>query len=63
MGRSSRFDFLRFIDIGTTLTPRSARQASRSSCGYCEGDHGQPPGVRYDVNRRYKGTCYGAVPA
>ena len=41
-GHSSQFDLLRFIDISTTPTPRSGRQASRSSCGSCEGGHGQP---------------------
>jgi hypothetical protein len=36
----------------------------RSSCGFCEGNHGEPAGVYYDVNGRCNGhTCYGAVPA
>ena len=62
-GRSSRFDLLRFIDTSTTLTPRSARQASRSSCGFCESGHGQPPGVRYDASGRCKGHLLRCRPA
>jgi hypothetical protein len=35
----------------------------RSSCGFCEGTHGQPRGRCYDSSGRCKGTCYSAVPA
>jgi len=42
---------------------RSARLVSRTSCGFCEGTHGQEPGRCYDASGRCKGTCYSAVPA
>jgi hypothetical protein len=37
----------------------------RSSCGFCEGNHGEPAGVCYDLNGQCNGhhTCYGAIPA
>jgi hypothetical protein len=47
----------------TTLPDTRPAKASRSSWGFCEGGHGQPPSVCYDANGRCKGTCYGAVPA
>src|SRR4029077_20400989 len=47
-----------------TTTPRDDRpvKADRSSCGFCEGGHGQAPGKCYDDHGRGNGTCYGAVP-
>ena len=47
----------------TTLHDDRPAKASRSSCSFCEGGHGQPPGVCYRANGRCKGTYYGAVPA
>jgi hypothetical protein len=47
----------------TTLRDHRPVKASRWSCGFCEGGHGQAPGKCYDDHGRGKGTCYGAVPA
>jgi hypothetical protein len=47
----------------TTLRDDRPVKADRSSCGFCEGGHGQLPGVCHDINGRCKGTSYGAVPA
>jgi hypothetical protein len=35
----------------TTNTPRSARTVTRTSCGFCEGTHGQLSGVCRDTDR------------
>ena len=47
----------------TTLPRDPPGRLARTSCGFCEGAHGQPQGRWYDVSKRCKGTCYRAVPA
>jgi len=47
--------------MSQATVPRSARQAARMSCGFCEGTRGQEPGRCYDASGRWKGTCYGAA--
>jgi hypothetical protein len=49
--------------VSATETLPSARQKPCTSCGFCEGSHGQLMGRWYDVSKRCKGTCFGAVPA
>jgi hypothetical protein len=34
-----------------------ARYVTRTSCGFCEGAHGQPAGACRDASGRCKGTC------
>ena len=49
--------------MSATETLPSARQKPCTSCGFCEGSHCQLMGRWYDVSKRCKSTCYGAVPA
>jgi hypothetical protein len=42
----------------TTLRDDRPAKASRSSRGFCEGGHGQPPGKCYDDHGRCNGTYY-----